>query len=232
MNSNSQEKMDKVILGEGSLQELTPFFEGQEDLLKFYATRMSELFPSDRDLRLCEACSRNPAELKTEFVWRGAYHTNKTSVVNAIGIIVVALTSHLFRFLIPAKEIGFVTTHCFCKNCFSQTQRCRLKAKFIRLLCLTLIVVAALIFASVIVFGLLFIIPNLATDDLLIAVAGIICAVACLMTGFFGIDRAARWCIPKPIRFISKAPFELIGVRQIQSVLRPLDADRHVGFAG
>ena len=203
-----------MMIGQDPLRELSPFFRNQEELLKSFATRMTELFPSNKDLLLCEDCNRNPANLKAVFSWRGIFHNRQTSAVSTVGILVAALGNHLFHFLMPTKQINYTTTHTVCQSCFAQTSVRLFKARLLRLIGLSVVIIAAMILAAVIVFGLLFVLPNPSLTNWFFAVAGMIIGIACLIAGLAGLDRIARWPIPKPIKFLSKPPLELIDICQ------------------
>lgn len=208
-------KVDQILLGDGSLQELKPFFPNREAILNYHAQRMAELFPPDRKTNECECCHRRSTELQAAFEWRGVYHSAETAVVTTIGIAVaIAITHHFFHFLMPSKHIDFSTTHSLCGDCFKQIRRRRMFATLVKQFCLALIVIAAMIFASVIVFAVLFLIPQPTKSAIVYAAVGFCGGFLCLAGGLLGTDRIVRWCLPKSVKFISKPPFQLVGFQK------------------
>jgi hypothetical protein len=212
-DKNNQKNIDRVFFGEGSLQDLRPFFPDSEAIFNYYAQRMAESFPSDKTVVQCECCQRHPAELRAEFEWRGVYVSARTGIVSAIGTtLTVIFMHHVFQFLMPSKHIDFSTTHGFCSTCFAQIKRRRVAANLVKQLCLGVIVLAAMILASVVVFAVLFIAAQPTKQMIVFAVIGLCLGLFCLMAGLMGQDRIVRWCLPKSLRWISKSPFELVGL--------------------
>lgn len=212
----NQEKVNQILLSEGSLQELKPFFPNQEAILNYHAQRMAEFFPPNKNVNECDCCHRHSVELQCVFEWRGIYHTTKTTIISTVGIAVaIAITHHLFHFLMPSKQIGFSTAHGLCGNCFEQIRRRRMVASLIKQLCLVLIVISALIFTAVIVFTILFLIPQPTTSAIIYATTGFFGGFLFLAGGLLGTDRIVRWCLPKSVRFISKPPFQLVGFHKL-----------------
>lgn len=209
------EKINQMLLGESSLQELKPYFPNQEAILKYHAQQMVEHFPQDKSMDECECCHRHSAELQAVLEWRGIYHTTGTAAINLVGIaLAMAITHHLFRFLMPEKQICFSTTHGFCCRCFNQMCRRRMLSFLLKQLSLVWIVISALIFAAVIVFTIIVIIPQPTKAMIIYAAIGIIAGTLCLLLGLLATDRIVRWCLPKPLRFISKSPFNLIEIKR------------------
>ena len=208
----NQNKVNQILLGVGSLQELRPFFPNREAILNYYAQRMTELFPSDKKTGACEYCQRHSAELQTVFEWRGIYHTADTAIVSSVGIaLAIGVTHHFFHLLMPSKQIVFSTTHGFCFNCFEQIKRRRFVAFLVKQLCLGLIGISVVIFVSVIVFTILFLFPSPTERAICYAALGFSGGLLCLAGGLLGVDRIVRWCIPQSVKFISKPPFQLVG---------------------
>jgi hypothetical protein len=207
-----QEKVNQILLGDGSLEDLKPFFPNQEAILNFHAQRMAELFPPNTKKDECESCHRHSAEFQTQFEWRGLYTTVKIAFAGMIGTAVAtAFTHHLFHFLMPAKQIEFSTTHSFCGNCFKQIRRRRMFAFFVNQLCLALVVIAAVIFTAVIIFTIFFLFPQPTKSAIAYAAIGSCGGLLCLAGGLLGGDRIVRWCLPRSLEFISKPPFQLVG---------------------
>ena len=207
----NQERRDQILLGAGSLQELKPFFPNREAILNYHAQRMAELFPPDTKTDECVCCHLHSVELRVVFGWRGIYHTTETAIASTVGTAVaIAITHHLFHFLMPSRQVNFSTTHGLCGDCFKQIRRRRMFTPLIKQLCLALIVIAAVIFASVIVFAILFLVPQPTESALVCTVVGIFSGFLCLFGGLLGADRIVRWCVPRSLRFIAKPPFELV----------------------
>ena len=211
----NQKKVNQILLGAGPLEELEPFFPNREAILNYHAQRMAELFPPDKEMDACECCHRHSAELRAEFEWRGVYNTAETAVVSTIGIAVaIAITHHLFHFLMPSKHNDFSTTHSLCGNCFKQIRHRRVFATAIKQFCLALIVMAAVIFTAVIVFTVLFLIPQPTKSAIVYTATGFCGGSLCLAGGLLGTDRIVLWCLPKPMKFIFKPPFQLVGLHK------------------
>jgi hypothetical protein len=211
----NQEKVNKILLGEGSLQELKPFFPNREAILNYHAQRLAELFPPNKNTNECECCHRHSAELQAVFEWRGIYHTTETAIVSTVGMaLAIAITHHLFHFLMPSKHIDFSTTHGFCGDCFEQIRRRRMFAPLVKQLGLALIVISAVIFTSVIVFVILFLVKQPTKRGFAYAAIGFCSGFLCLAGGLLGTDRIVRWCLPKSLKFISKPPFQLVGFQK------------------
>ena len=186
-----------------------------EEMLQ-HAQRMTELFPPNKTVNECECCQRNLAKSRAVFEWRGIYHTAGTNITSTIGVAVaIVLMHHVFHFLLPSKQVNFSTTHRFCDDCFAQIKRRKLASKFVKQFCLTLIVLAAIIFASVVVFAVLFVFPQPTKEMIAYVAIGLCCGLVCLVAGLVAEDRIVRWCLPETIRFISKPPFELIKFQKI-----------------
>ena len=184
--------------------------------MKYHAQRMAELFPSDKTVNECECCHRHSTELRTVFEWRGYYSTTGTTIASMIGTaMAIALLHHVFHSLMPSKRIDFSTTHSLCDDCFAQLKKHDLVAKLVKQLCLTLIVLAAVILASVVVFAVLFVFPQPTKETITYAAIGLCGGLVCLATGLAAQDRIVRWCVPTNLRFISKPPFELIKFKPI-----------------
>ena len=213
---SNQEKINQILLGEGSLRELKPFFPNQESVLNYYAQRMAELFPPNKNTNECESCHQHSVKLQSVFEWRGIYHTAETAITSTVGIAVAMTVSHhLFHFLMPSKHINFSTTHGLCGNCFEQMKRRKLFASFVKQLCLVLIAIAAMIFASVIVFTIVFLVPKPTENAIVYAAIGFSGGFLFLAVGLLGADRIVRWCLPKSLKFISKPPFRLVGFHKL-----------------
>jgi hypothetical protein len=178
--------------------------------MKEHAQRMVQHFPSNKVVNECECCSRHASELRVIFDWRGEYLTATTSFIGAIGILVSFISHHLFHFLLPSEHVGFSTNHSLCNSCFAEIKRRKFVAKLVKQFCLVLIVLAAMIFASTIVFVLLFAIPQPTKMAMVYILGGMGCGMACLWAGLRAEDYMVRWYIPKALRFISKPPFELV----------------------
>ena len=172
---------------------------------------MAELLPPDTKTDECVCCHLRSVELRVVFGWRGIYHTTETAIASTVGTAVaVAITHHLFHFLMPSRQVNFSTTHGLCGDCFKQIRRRRMFTPLIKQLCLALIVIAAVIFASVIVFAILFLVPQPTESALVCTVVGLFSGFLCLFGGLSGADRIVRWCVPRSLRFIAKSPFELV----------------------
>ena len=205
-----QEKVDQILLREGSLQELKPFFPSREAILKCHAQRMAEIFPPDKKTNECECCQRCSAEFRVTFIWRGIYHTAETVFVMLIGI-VTALGGHG---IFPHHQVDFVTSHGLCGDCFKQIRRRRVLGKLVEKFCLVLIVISAIVFVPMLCFApvLPFLKPTMhEVITMAVCLGG---GLICLVAGLLGADRVVRWCIPKSLKFISKRPFQLIGLQQ------------------
>jgi hypothetical protein len=211
----NQEKVNQILLREGSLRELKPFFPNQEAILNYHAQRMTELFPPNKNTSECEYCHRHSVELQGVFEWRGIYHTTDTAIISTVGIAVaIAISHHLFHFLMPSKQVSFSTTHGLCGNCFEQMKRRRMFASIIKQLCLTFIVISAVIFTSVIVFTVYFLLPQPTESSIIYAALGYCGGFLFLAGGLLGTDQIARWCLPKSLKLICKPPFQLVGFRK------------------
>lgn len=210
-----QEKIDQILLGDGSLRELRAFFPNSTAIYKHHARRMAELFPAGRTVRECECCHRHSAELWAVFDWHGVYFTAGTAVASAIGTaLTITLMHHVFHFLMPSKQIEFSTSHGFCKTCFAQIERRKNIANVVKQLCLGLIVLAAMILASVVVFAALFLFPKPTGQTAAAAAIGVCAGLLCLVAGLFAVDCVVRWCLPKSLRRIAKPPFELVEFKE------------------
>lgn len=213
-----QEKVNQILLGEGSLRKLKPFFPNQEAILNYHAQRMAELFPPNKNTNECECCHRHSVEFQSVFEWRGIYHTTGTAIISTLGIAVaMAISHHLFHFLMPSKQVSFSTAHGLCGNCFEQIKRRRIFVSLVKQLCLVFIITSALIFTSVIVFTLLFLLPQPTTSSIIYAVLGFCGGLLFLAGGLLGGDWIVRWCLPKSVRFISKPPFQLVGFHKLRT---------------
>jgi hypothetical protein len=208
------EKIDQILFGTGSLNELKPFFPNQEAVLNFYARRMAESFPPHKEATECACCQRHSSELQAAFVWRGAYHTKETTIVSVIGLAAIAIVHHLFSFLMPEKHIIFSTTHSLCNNCFRQVLRRKMFAALLKQLCLVLVVLSTLIFAAVIVYTILFLLPQPTTNAIVYTISGICTGFLLLTAGLRGEDRIVRWILPESMKFIAKPPFQLVGLQK------------------
>ena len=212
----NQEKITRILLGQGSLQELKPFFPNQEAILNYHAQRMAELFPPNKNTNECEWCHRHSVELQGVFAWRGIYHTTETAIISSVGIaMAMAISHHFFHFLLPSKHIAFSTTHGLCGNCYEQMRHRKMFASLVKQLCLALIVTSAVVFSSVIVFALLFLLPQPTKGSVVFTAVGFCGGFIFLAGGLLGADRIVRWCLPKAVKFISKPPFELVGFHKL-----------------
>lgn len=184
--------------------------------MKHHAECMAKLFPPNKVLNECECCQRHSAEMRATFEWRGVYLTAGTAITSIIGtVMTIALMHHVFHFLLPSKHIDFSTTHSFCNGCFTQIKKRKLAGKLVKQLCLTLIVLAAMILASAVVFAVLFLFPQPTKEMTAYATIGLFCGLICLVAGLVAEDRIVRWCLPGTMRPISKPPFELIGFHSL-----------------
>jgi hypothetical protein len=208
VNETSNEKLDHLLLGQGALKALRPFFSDQESALDYYAKRMTALFLPDRAANECECCQRRSGDLQVVFTWQAIYHTRTTLAVGIVGIVMAMFARHLFHSLF--KQIAFSTTHFLCGDCYQQVQRKKIFMAFAKQFFLVLIVISAVIFTSVIVYAFVFLIPQPAENDFIYIVAGIFGGVIFLAGGLFGADQVAQWRVPKPMRFLAKPPFQLV----------------------
>jgi predicted Abi (CAAX) family protease len=139
-----------------------------------------------------------------------------TAVISTFGIAVaMAISHHLFHFLMSSKQVSFSTTHGLCGNCFEQIKRRRMFASLVKQLCLASIVISAVIFTSVIVFTLLFLLPQPTEGSIIYAALGFCGGLLFLAGGLLGADRIVRWGLPKSLKPISKPPFQLVGFHKL-----------------
>jgi hypothetical protein len=186
------------------------------DEIVHHAKQMAELFPPDKMVNECECCRRHSVELRAVFEWRGTFHTAETALTSTIGMVMtMALFLHVFHFLMPSKQVDFSTMHGFCEDCFAQIKKRNRVAGFVKQLCLALIVLAAMIVATVIVFVVVFAFSEPTKANVTYAAIGLAGSLVCLAAGLTAQDRIVRWCLPKTIRFISKPPFELFRFQRI-----------------
>lgn len=184
--------------------------------MKHHAQRMAKLFPPDKTVNECECCHRYSTDLRTVFEWRGYYSTTGTAIASMIGTtMAIAFLHHLFHSLLPSKHVDFSTTHSLCDDCFAQLKKQSLVTKLVKQLCLALIVLGAMMLASVVVFAVLFVFPQPTKVTIAYSAFGLCGGLVCLAAGLAAQDRIVRWCVPTNLRFISKPPFGLIGFKPI-----------------
>jgi hypothetical protein len=206
----NQESVDRILLREGSLKELKPFFGNREEILAYHARRMSEIFSADRKVTDCESCNRRSAETGAAFLWRGIYHTAGTVVGTIIGI-ATAMGGHG---ILPHRRIDFVTTHGFCSECFRKIRRQRVLAAIGEKFCFIVTIISVIVFVPVLVFTPVFLYPKPTLPAVEIIITGLGGGLIGLVGGLSGADKVVGWCVPKSLKFISKRPFRLIGVQK------------------
>lgn len=207
----NEEKVDQILLREGSLKELRQFFPNREAILKYHAQRMAEFFPPDRKVADCECCNRRSAELRIAFLWRGIFHTAGTVVGTIIGI-AAALGGHG---ILPYRRIDFTTTHGLCGDCFKQISRQKMSGELAEKLCFILVFLSAVVFVPVLMMTPVLLSSRPTSREITVMVVGLGGGLICLIGGLLGADKAVRWYIPKSLKFISKQPFRVLGFKKL-----------------
>ena len=207
----NQEKINQILLVEGSLDELKPFFPNRETILKYHAQRMAELFPPDRKIAECECCKRRSSELRIAFLWRGIFHTAGTVVGTLIGI-VAAMGGHG---ILPHRRIDFTTTHGLCDGCFKQIRLQKMLGELAEKLCFIFIVLSAIVFAMVLVMTPVLLLSRPTSREITIMAVGLGGGLICLIVELLAANKVVRWYIPNSLQYISKQPFQLLGFKKL-----------------
>lgn len=207
----NQEKIDQVVLGDGSLKELKPFFPNREAILKYHAQRMIQLFPPNRRVAECESCHRRSAELQIALRWRGIFHTARTVVGTIIGMTFI-LGGHG---ILPHRQIEFTTTHGLCGGCYKQMRLQKMLGELAEKVCFIAIILSAIVFLMGLTFTPVLLLSRPTLREIAIMVIGLGGGSICLVGALVGANKAVRWYIPKSLKFISKQPFQLVGLKKL-----------------
>jgi hypothetical protein len=205
------EQVENAFASATSLRELVCFFSDRETLLSRYAQYISGIFPADRKVSGCECCRRHSDELTVQFHWRGIYHTAGTFLTTVVGIL-AAMGGHG---ILAHRHIDFTTTHGLCNRCYRQIRIRKVVGQALEKLCFALIIVSIIILVPVLVFAPFMLSSGATRREVAVVAIGLGGGAAGLMAGWLGADRIVRWCVPGPLKLISKRPFQLNGVNRI-----------------
>jgi hypothetical protein len=210
----NQERVDQIILGEGSLDELKPFLPDRESRLVYYSERISELIPTNIPKAECESCHCHSAERRVVFRWRGVYHTAGTAVATIIGLL-MAMSGHG---VLVHRRIDFETTHGLCGVCLKQMRLRTVGVYVVEKLCFILLILSLLVFVPMLLFApVVLFLGGTTRREILVSFAGLFGGGAIALTSLLAADRLTRWHVPKSLRFISKRPFQLVGLQDFES---------------
>jgi len=174
-----QERINRILLTEGSLQDLKPFFPSRKAIFVHYAQCMAQMFPTDTILAECEGCHRRSSEFRVALLWRGIYHTAGTVVGTVIGILAV-MGGHG---ILPHRRIDFTTTHGLCGDCFKQIRRRKMLGELAEKLCFVFILLGAIFFPIVLVMTPVLLFSGITAREFTVIVAGLGGGLICLAGG-------------------------------------------------
>lgn len=203
-------RLDQLILGEGPLDDLKPFLPDRKSRIIYYSERVPQLIATNRATTQCECCKQRAVEENVLFHWRAIYHTAGTFIATLIGIL-MAMGGHG---VLPHKRVDFETTHGLCRTCLKQISQRKLLAQLVEKLCFIVLILSLLVFVPMLIFApvILFSGP-IGTREILVSLAAIGGGGALIFASLVFADKASRWHVPNPLRFISKRPFQLVSIQ-------------------